>query len=176
MDTRSKETEMINLVDRLSVEFTRYFFERNASSDYGVEAPFLILIFGFVAAIYADAELIDEREHDFFIARATDYIVVEGLGTRRRGIVITTPEYREKLYIVDALLKFADGWAEETLFITPDDDSFETNVSEWVHAFRAQFNKLAPSLKVPKIDETREAFMEKMYAELLKRHDGNQIP
>lgn len=166
---------MIGLADKLSVEFTRYFFEQNASKDYGVEAPFHVLIFGFVAAIYSDTGAIDEREHDFFLARAADYIVVEGLGTQRRGFVITTPEYRQKLQIVEKLLRFTDGWVDESLFIDPNEESFQEDVLAYVDTFRRRYNELASSLKVPKIDETREKFIARMYGELLKRYREKQL-
>jgi hypothetical protein len=175
MEARSKETEMIGLADRLSIEFTSYFFEKNATTDYGVETPFHILIFGFVAAIYSDTGAIDEREHDLFLARAADYIVVEGLGTQRRGIVITTPEYREKLPIVDKLLRFADGWVDESLFIDPNGESFQEDVLAYVDTFRRTYNELASKLKVPKIDESREKFVARMYGELLKRYHDEQL-
>jgi hypothetical protein len=175
METRSKETEMIGLADRLSVEFSRYFFEHNATTDYGVDVPFYILIFGFVAAIYADVGTIDKREHDLFLARAADYVVVEGLGTRRRNIVITTPEYREKLPIVDKLLKFTNDWVDESLLLDPNEESFWDEVLVYVDMFRRTYNELALRLKAPKIDETRKKFIAEMYGELLKRFYDEEL-
>jgi len=166
---------MVKLSDKLNLELSEYYFKSDSRSDYGIELPFYLLSFVISAEIFYGENQIDEKEYKLFLDKSLDYIIVEGLNVKRRGFIITTPEYREKYDIIEMLIHSCSDFIDSVLMQGGVNEELETIIENLFYEFKAEYNKYSYSLKVPKIDDAMHKFLVKYLIELVGRYENGEF-
>lgn len=168
MNEEANEAYMIAMADKMSFEFSKYNFKSYSRQGYGEDVPFLLLAFCFAGEMCSDEERVDAQELEIFYEKTADYIVVEGLKIRRKGLLITTAEYRRSVSIIKKLVNMSSNVAAKCIDYYYDDGNedwddedeyLREHIDSCLKFFYSNFNNSAHEIKIPTIDEKKKIFI-----------------